>query len=83
MKVSPHVAEEFKKNFTEVLNNQLAKKADRNAEIDTLSGFMFKVDQKSNAVNKELAAEIKHEHQKENQQFKPKQNNRKPVDLER
>ena len=83
LKVSPHVAEEFKKNFTEVMNNQLAKKADRNAEIDTLSGFMFKVDQKSNAVNKELAAEIKHEHQKENQQFKPKQNNRKPVDLER
>ncbi len=70
LKVKPEIAEEFKQNFSVVLNNQLAKKADRNAEIDTLSGFMFKVDQKANSVNKELNAEICKEHQKTNE---PKQ----------
>lgn len=79
LKVSPQIAEEFKQNFTTVLNNQLAKKPDRNAEIDTLSNFMFKVDQKANSINKELYAERRQEMQKE---FKPKQNNRKPVEME-
>lgn len=79
LKVSPQIAEEFKQNFTTVLNNQLAKKPDRNAEIDTLSNFMFKVDQKANSINKELYAERRQEIQKE---FKPKQNNRKTVEME-
>lgn len=79
LRVNPEIAEEFKKNFTAVLDNQLAKKADRNAEIDTLSNFMFKVDQKANSINKELYAERRQEMQKE---FKPKQNNRKPVEME-
>nr|WP_318707460.1 hypothetical protein [uncultured Treponema sp.] len=79
LKVNPEISEEFKKNFTAVLDNQLSKKADRNAEIDTLSNFMFKVDQKANSINKELYAERRQEMQKE---FKPKQNNRKPVEME-
>lgn len=79
LKVNPEIAEEFKKNFTAVLDNQLSKKTDRNAEIDTLSNFMFKVDQKANSINKELYAERRQEMQKE---FKPKQNNRKPVEME-
>ncbi len=79
LKVNPEISEEFKKNFTAVLDNQLSKKADRNAEIDTLSNFMFKVDQKANSINKELYAERRQEIQKE---FKPKQNNRKPVEME-
>lgn len=79
LRVNPEIAEEFKKNFTAVLDNQLSKKADRNAEIDTLSNFMFKVDQKANSINKELYAERRQEMQKE---FKPKQNNRKPVEME-
>ena len=70
LKVSPDIAEEFKKNFTSILNNQLSKKADRNAEIDTLSGFMFKVDQKANAVNKELYAERRQEQQQANKKEK-------------
>ena len=79
LKVSPEIAEEFKQSFTAVLNNQLAKKDERNAEIDKLSDFMFKVDQKANSINKELSAEISQEKQKE---FKTKQNNRKPVEME-
>lgn len=79
LKVNPEISEEFKKNFTAVLDNQLSKKTDRNAEIDTLSNFMFKVDQKANSINKELYAERRQEMQKE---FKPKQNNRKPVEME-
>lgn len=79
LKVNLEIAEEFKKNFTAVLDNQLSKKADRNAEIDTLSNFMFKVDQKANSINKELYAERRQEMQKE---FKPKQNNRKLVEME-
>ena len=79
LKVNPEISEEFKKNFSAVLDNQLSKKADRNAEIDTLSNFMFKVDQKANSINKELYAERRQEMQKE---FKPKQNNRKPVEME-
>lgn len=83
LKVTPEIAEEFKQNFTAVLNNQLAKKNKRTEGIDRLSDFMFKVDQKANAINKELYAEQRQVHQKENEQFKPKQNNRKPVELER
>lgn len=79
LKVNPEISEEFKKNFSAVLDNQLSKKPDRNAEIDTLSNFMFKVDQKANSINKELYAERRQEMQKE---FKPKQNNRKPVEME-
>ncbi|MBR1640611.1 MAG: hypothetical protein IJ688_14650 [Treponema sp.] len=79
LKVSPQIAEEFKQNFTAVLNNQLAKKDERTEGIDKLSDFMYKVDQKANAINKELRAEYRQEHQKE---FKPKQNNRKPVEME-
>ncbi len=79
LKVNPEIAEEFKQNFTAVLNNQLAKKAERNSEIDTLSGFMFKVDQKANTVNKELSAEIRKEHQKQNAH---KQENKKSIGIE-
>jgi len=73
LKVNPEIAEEFKKNFTAVLDNQLSKKADRNAEIDTLSNFMFKVDQKANSINKELYAERRQEMQKTQQQSKKKE----------
>lgn len=73
LKVNPEIAEEFKKNFTAVLDNQLSKKADRNAEIDTLSNFMFKVDQKANLINKELYAERRQEMQKTQQQSKKKE----------
>lgn len=73
LKVNPEISEEFKKNFTAVLDNQLSKKADRNAEIDTLSNFMFKVDQKANSINKELYAERRQEMQKTQQQSKKKE----------
>lgn len=73
LKVNPEISEEFKKNFTAVLDNQLAKKPDRNAEIDTLSNFMFKVDQKANSINKELYAERRQEMQKTQQQSKKKE----------
>lgn len=78
LKVTPQIAEEFKQKFTTVLNNQLAKKEERTEGIDKLSNFMFKVDQKANAINKELYAEHKKEIQKE---FKPKQNSRKPLEM--
>lgn len=73
LRVNPEIAEEFKKNFTAVLDNQLSKKADRNAEIDTLSNFMFKVDQKANSINKELYAERRQQMQKTQQQSKKKE----------
>ena len=73
LKVNPEISEEFKKNFTAVLDNQLSKKADRNAEIDTLSNFMFKVDQKANSINKELYAERRQEMQKTQKQSKKKE----------
>lgn len=73
LKVNLEISEEFKKNFTAVLDNQLAKKPDRNAEIDTLSNFMFKVDQKANSINKELYAERRQEMQKTQQQSKKKE----------
>lgn len=73
LKVNPEISEEFKKNFTAVLDNQLAKKPDRNAEIDTLSNFMFKVDQKANSINKELYAERRQEMQKTQKQSKKKE----------
>ena len=73
LKVNPEISEEFKKNFTAVLDNQLSKKPDRNAEIDTLSNFMFKVDQKANSINKELYAERRQEMQKTQQQSKKKE----------
>lgn len=73
LRVNPEIAEEFKKNFTAVLDNQLSKKAARNAEIDTLSNFMFKVDQKANSINKELYAERRQEMQKTQQQSKKKE----------
>lgn len=79
LKVSPQIAEEFKQKFTDILNNQLVKKENRSAEIDTLSSFMLKVDQKSNSISKELKSEIHQDNQKE---FKPRQNSRKPVELE-
>lgn len=73
LKVNPEISEEFKKNFSAVLDNQLSKKPDRNAEIDTLSNFMFKVDQKANSINKELYAERRQEMQKTQQQSKKKE----------
>lgn len=73
LKVNSEISEEFKKNFTAVLDNQLSKKADRNAEIDTLSNFMFKVDQKANSINKELYAERRQEMQKTQKQSKKKE----------
>ena len=73
LKVNLEISEEFKKNFTAVLDNQLSKKADRNAEIDTLSNFMFKVDQKANSINKELYAERRQEMQKTQKQSKKKE----------
>lgn len=79
LKVNPEIAEEFKENIAPLLNNQTAKLENKNQEMDTLGQFMFKVDQKANVINKELFAEHRQEMQKE---FKPKQNNRKPVEME-
>lgn len=81
LKVNPQIAEEFKQKFTVILNNQLTKKEERNAEIDTLSKFMFKADQKANSISKELS-EKSEIHKENHKQFKPKQNNRKPIELE-
>lgn len=76
--VNPEIAEEFKQNITPLLMNQTAKLENKNQEMDTLGKFMFKVDQRANAINKELFAEVK----RENLVFKPKKNNRKPMEFE-
>lgn len=80
LKVEPGIAEEFKQNFVPLLKNQTAR-GNKNPEIETLGQFMFNVDQKANAINKELFADIRRENQQE--EFRPKQNDRKPVELER
>lgn len=83
LKVNSQMAEEFKQKFTDILNNQIKEKNERNAKIDTLSKFMFKADQKANSISKELSSAIHHENQKKTHaEFEPKQNNRKPVELE-
>lgn len=73
LKVSPEIAEEFKENIAPLLNSQTAKLENKNQEMDTLGQFMFKVDQKANVINKELFAEVKREHQKEQNQSKKKE----------
>lgn len=78
LKVSSEIAQEFKDKMIPILKNQTAKYDNKNVELDSLGNFMFKVDQKANEINKEFFAEMK----RENQVFKPKQNNRKPVEFE-
>lgn len=77
--VSPEIAEQFKQNFMPLLENQLTKYAERDKEMDSLGNFMFKVDQKANAINKELFAEVKKEHQK-SQTDKKEQNMERRID---
>ena len=72
VKVSPEIAKEFVTKFTPLLNNQIAKGAERDKEMDTLGQFMFKVDVKANKINSELFAQVKKEHQKSQAQGKKK-----------
>ena len=72
VKVSPEIAKEFVTKFTPLLNNQIAKGAERDKEMDTLGQFMFKVDVKANKINAELFAQVKKEHQKSQAQGKKK-----------
>ncbi|MBC6713586.1 ArdC-like ssDNA-binding domain-containing protein [Treponema sp. Marseille-Q3903] len=70
---SPKVAKAFIEKFTEVLNNQLSKPADRKEGVDKYSELMFKVDTKANAINQKLYAEVKQEHQQKQEQGKKKE----------
>ncbi len=73
LKVNPEIAEEFKQNIAPLLNNQTAKLENKNQEMDTLGQFMFKVDQRANAINKEIFAEVKRENQQKQTQSKKKE----------
>lgn len=70
VKVSSEVAKEFTEKFAPLLNNQLAKGAERDKEMDTLGQFMFKVDVHANKINTEMFAQKKKEHQKSQTQEK-------------
>ena len=71
--MSPEIAKEFVTKFTPLLDNQIAKGAERDKEMDTLGQFMFKVDVKANKINSEFFAQVKKEHQKSQGQGKKKE----------
>lgn len=73
LKVNPEIAKAFTEKFIPLLDNQLAKSADRNENIDKLNNLMFKIDTKANEVNKELFAELKRENQPVQNQGKKKE----------
>lgn len=75
VKASPEIAKEFVTKFTPVLDNQIAKGAEHNKDMDTLGQFMFKVDVKANKINAELFAQVRKEHQKSQSQGKKKEKN--------
>ena len=66
LKVALNISEQFKKDFSLILDNQISKSTDRNKDMDTLGQFMFKVDLKANEITKQLHSEINH-----NQQHSP------------
>lgn len=82
VKVSPEVAKNFVEKFTTLLDNQLAKGAERDKEMDTLGEFMFKVDVRANKNNKEMFAELKKEQRKSQTQTKEKDDFLRPIAME-
>lgn len=75
--VSPEVAEQFKVNMTAVVNNELAKSAEKNPAIKKLGEVLEAVDEKSNKIiwnrQKELGIAQK---QEKPQEQKPQQHKR-------
>lgn len=82
IKVSPEVVNQFKENMLEICNNELKRTtAEKNPVIPKLNDVLFNADKKANELIKNINKERGiGQNQKE---IKPKQNNRKPIEIGR
>lgn len=83
VEVSPEIAEQFKANILAVADNELKRtNAEKNPSIPKMTDLLTNADKKANEIVKAREKELGIG-QKQNQEFKPKEHKRKPVEIER